>query len=430
MNNHPSSRQNIEPLMVKLSPLVWVSGLSSVAYQLATAGALLRSNGRLNNLTLIQSLILAYCIVYTASISWAAIQGAEFIRVLAALYNLSIWVMGAIIFSTQGGKHEQTRKSSRLILTILLTLCIISYFLFAPRGSVRLSSLLGLVINADLLPENLAANTNLHFTSADWSTLGLGARLSIMSPYPTALGMLALMLLTLAAPSDWSAKNLYRYAYYVAACLIISFLSASRAAMGCTILFVGLLSIFYVMRSMKSQNFKFFVISTLIATLAAATLGLGDRAASAWTSINATRAESSTLRFDLYTKSVTAAIEEHPIIGFGVKERTNVFAIPLGSHSTLFGAMYKTGALGLLTVLAFFIGVTVISLKVAINSASLYRAALGAGCISMIPLLVFEDIDAIPLVAYLFFLSIAMMERKSPEPRNVLQAHDINHDAK
>lgn len=399
---------------IRFSPLIWLVGASSLAYQAIGLWPILSGRKRISKLSILQLFVIAYSLIYITSIMLAAIEGAELMRLLAASYNLSVWIVGAIVLNTIRNQDEDSiRKSARLVLACLTFACIAAYFTFSGMGSVRFNSLIGYLIGAERLPENLAANTNLYITSADWSTLGLGSRLSIMAPYPTALGMLALVLIGLAAPSRWDSRSFVRFAPYVAAALLLSFLCASRATMGSMLLFVVAVIAFYVARTTRSLNFKVFLVTAFIAIGIIATLIFSERLTSAWSSVNATRAESSSLRFELYTLSVQSALEEHPLLGFGVKERISTYAIPLGSHSTIFGSMYKTGIIGFSVMAMFFSYVAFLCVRTGFSVRSCYRAGLAAACVSMLPLLIFEDIDAIPLVAYLFFVSLALMERAS-----------------
>lgn len=407
-----AARSQMKASVIRFAPLIWLSGATPVAYQVLSAWPLLSGSGKMRGLSRIQLILIIYCLIYGISIAVAALGGAEIVRVVAATYNLSIWVLGAVVFSTTGNEDpEGVRKASRLLLVILAAISVIAYVLFSGAGSVRFNSFLGYFISSEKLPENLAANTNLYITSADWSTLGLGSRLSIMAPYPTALGMLALVLIGLASPARWDRRNLVRFLPYIAIGLLLSYLCASRAAMGSMLLYICAFSGFYAARSSRSSEFKVFLVTAFLFIALLSALAFGDQVASAWNTVNATRADSSSLRFELYSLSIKSALESHPILGFGVKERISTYAIPLGSHSTLFGAMYKTGIIGFLTVAALFLYTGFWAVKTGFGGSSLYRAGVAAGCLAMLPLLFFEDIDAIPLVAYLFFCSLAIMER-------------------
>lgn len=181
--------------------------------------------------------------------------------------------------------------------------------------------------------------------------------------------------------------------------------------MGSVAVFSGALAIFHFVRRVRSNNFKIFVLASLMLCIMTGGILLGTNAMSAWQSINDARAESSSLRFEIYALSFNSALAEHPFLGFGVKERSSNYAVPLGSHSTLVGSMYKTGIIGFTLMSLLFISTVITAVRVGFKANSGYRTGLAAGCAAMIPLLFFEDIDAIPLVAYLFFLCIALMER-------------------
>ncbi len=413
MNNHTHQTQ-FHSSVVRYAPLIWLAGLSSVAYQLAALWSAIRSGGKIVRPNAMQIVVYSYCAVYAISIGIAAIEGADILRVLAALYNLSIWVSGAILLGTAGlTHHDSVRRSARMTLVVLFVLAVGSYFVFGSQGSVRLNSLLGFAINADALPENLAANTNLHMTSVDWSTLGLGSRVSVLAPYPTASGMLAVVLLALSAPASLTRSSALRYCIYIALAIVVCMLCASRAAVASAFLYCALLGLFYVARVSKSQSFKAAIVCLIIISVLLASSLLSEAISALWSTVNSSRSDSSSLRFMLYTRSVSSAWAEHPLLGFGIKERVSELAIPLGSHSTFFGAMYKTGLIGGLVVTLFFLLVTKTSFAAGFRSRCDYRSSLAAGCIAMLPLLIFEDLDSVPLVAYTFFLMIALVSRRS-----------------
>lgn len=408
---------------VRYSPLLWAVGLSSIAYQAIVFYDFLRRRNKLRNPSKLQTLVLLYCALYLFSITFAAISGADSSRILAALYNLSIWFAGALSFgATRIFDVEWLRKSARLTLIFLLVTSIAAFLAFSNSGSVEFKSLIGSALGSINLPENLAANTNLRITASDWSTLGLGSRLAIMAPYPTALGMLGLVLVGLAAPAKWNARSLVKFSPYIVIGFVLAYLCASRATMGSITVFVISLGVFLAARIDGSANFKIFVVLAGGASLIICALTLQQIAASAWSSINEVRAGSSSVRFELYALSVKSAWEQHPLIGFGVKERIAAYAIPLGSHSTIFGSMYKTGIIGFSLMCILFTYTAYKCVRTGLSSGSTYRAGVAAAVLAMLPLLVFEDIDAIPLVAFLFFISLGIVEHPYSEDADTAEA--------
>lgn len=130
------------------------------------------------------------------------------------------------------------------------------------------------------------------------------------------------------------------------------------------------------------------------------------------------REGSTTHRFDLYEYTVLAVLDRSPLLGLGIKPRILEFNIPIGSHSMYLGALLKGGVLGL----AFFLGWLLV---VAISWLAVLRrplpggsrallAAVGGAVGAMSFWMLFEDLDAPQLVAFVYFTlvgSLAVMIR-------------------
>ncbi|UCC38816.1 MAG: O-antigen ligase family protein [Candidatus Aminicenantes bacterium] len=118
-------------------------------------------------------------------------------------------------------------------------------------------------------------------------------------------------------------------------------------------------------------------------------------------------------RYELYKMTLTQAIEK-PILGYGFKPRKEQYPDPIGSHSTYIGVIYKTGFLGFLVFMLFWIillkrwlaQMNPLSEDETLKHAWFYSGiALFGGFIYMIT----QDLDAPPVVAFLFFVIIGVI---------------------
>src|SRR5690606_24011064 len=73
-------------------------------------------------------------------------------------------------------------------------------------------------------------------------------------------------------------------------------------------------------------------------------------------SVAAAREGSTNTRLMSYRLSYELTIENNPLLGIGVKPRTDSLGIPIGSHSTIFATLVRGGLLACsLAIVAFFI---------------------------------------------------------------------------
>ncbi|MAE90538.1 MAG: hypothetical protein CMI67_13255 [Pelagibaca sp.] len=91
----------------------------------------------------------------------------------------------------------------------------------------------------------------------------------------------------------------------------------------------------------------------------------------------------------------------------GVKSRGELL-IPLGSHSTLVGAFYKTGFIGSIFFFSFYLLSIVYSLF-SVMYARRDVAYIGALVLIFLVFSMFEDMDAPQLVSYMFFLCVGFL---------------------
>jgi O-antigen ligase len=124
------------------------------------------------------------------------------------------------------------------------------------------------------------------------------------------------------------------------------------------------------------------------------------------------RKGSSIWRARLYSLTLNQAVKK-PILGHGFKPRTEDFPVPIGSHSTYIGVVYKTGFLGFM-VFCLFWGLVLrkwwvqkraVNEKPAFYNLWIYT---GIGLLSGILWMLTEDLDAPPIAAFLFFIVVGL----------------------
>jgi len=125
------------------------------------------------------------------------------------------------------------------------------------------------------------------------------------------------------------------------------------------------------------------------------------------------RKGSSEFRVKLYKTTLSQAIQ-HPILGYGFKPRPEEFPVPIGSHSMYFGVIYKTGFLGLFVFIAFWLSV----LKKWWRQKNILKGDKivwplwyysGVALIGGLLWMFTEDLDAPPIVAFLYFLIVGFI---------------------
>lgn len=403
--------------LIRLSPVIWIFGLSAVAYQFLVVAEGLRRLRHTSKAGLIGASLIAFIAVYALSLFLATIRGEDIGRVIAGLYNLSIWIMGFFVVLLRNDINaDAVRRAANFILCLTLILTIVSVLFLSHRETLVFPSLLALAINTDFLPANLSNNTTLTIFIKDWSAFGFGLRPSILSPYPTAFADLIFILACLAWPHERSKLRLPFFAIFLPlSVLTASALAASRAVAATFFVYFFVLLYSTFSRSIGNTFIRiaFYLISFSV-FLVAGFLFVGS-IASLWEAVNAAREGSSALRFLVYQHSITEMLNSHPLIGFGIKARDE-YAIPIGSHSTFVGVLYKTGVIGFIAVSMFVYVVLLRTLVVLRHFRSNgFDRSIATGATTFFVAMSFGDIDAQPLVGFLYFVMLAIVLRRSEE---------------
>lgn len=404
-------------LVVLLVPFIWLAGFTPVAYQVLSIWIGLRNKNPFVRLGIIEFAILAFMVVYLISILLAILRGEDFIRALAGFYNLSIWGMGFFLIASRREFQALSIRGPAFVL-----LCIVLLFAWAvvliPGIATEYPTLLSSVLDTSYMPSNIRSNVTIGIRREDFSSFGDGERLSIFSPYPTAFGMLVFLLTCLSWPEEGGRTRSMRTVIITGfAGYAILLMATSRAVTAVFVVYLSLL--LYAMLVAKIRRLynryalTFFGI-LLLSVLASLALPLF---ADYWERVNEARFGSSSERFFIYKVSILSVFEAHPFIGFGVRDMFEGSRdIPIGSHSTFVAVLYKSGILGFFFLLGFFVIVAVRAFALLLAPGAYpHDRSMAAGALAFFGSLAFEDIDALPLVGFLYFALVALVVRRGEE---------------
>ncbi len=333
-------------------------------------------------------------------------------RIIAALYNLSFWLMGALLvvvlsnaFRMDSMEDVFSAFRSLSVQVAVLTLIVFIFWLKRTDQLELQTPLFGLskfLGSTNLVKDSLIIRP----LTFDWFASSSRPRLNILAPYPTAsagLIMIAIFFLF----TDGVLKKRTQSPFW------IGLLGASFLALGMTLsrmsilaLSVSFLFVWFIGRK------HFFVWVVVGGSLFLAILPWLSQFTE-W--IMGLRGGSSSVRMDLYRYTIDQLSGADWILGVGMKPREDIFAIPIGSHSTYVSMLYKSGGVGLGVFVLFQIVLFLrwFSLKEDARARRhyfLFWRCLGFVFVSMGLWVITEDIDAPQALSFLYFSSIGIFE--------------------
>lgn len=387
-------------------PLVWVLGLGVIFYHIIAAALFGLFVIRASRRPLIYKPdfclwpLLGYCFCYMLSIL-LAVNSADGSRLIAALYNLSYWIMALMIIVAVANLLSY-RDICRLYQSLYWPMCLLgggallAIWLWLGGQEYWLPrSILGSVLGETGIPM-LDDSLTLEVLRKDWLFGSAWPRTSVMAPYPNALaamcvlmtgayfsvkGKLALtdsiplVLVAVAFAMSWSRSS------FALVAMLIMMIFVLRRGLILTFLSAAAFLVFMVM---------FFDFSVL------------DGAYSA-------RSNSSENRVAMYIYGIESLSGHEWLFGKGVKERLSYFKFPIGSHSTLIGALIKAGLIGLIFLTTFILLLVVRSFLGALQRgfsdvpANVFFIVM----FYMAGWMLFEDLDSPQFVMFLFALIVA-----------------------
>jgi len=353
----------------------------------------------------------------------------EMVRLVAALYNLSLWICGLLIL--QQVRHLlKTMPAAR---PHLLRSCYSAFVLFAVVSwgalvaaylhgnfSQEYTSLFGATLG-DLVPKSaslIRQSATLNFSRPDWGLPGISMpRIMVYGPYPTATGAVAAVLGSLALLHLNGRPRVRRWHVVAIELIVLASIASTltRSILGGWV--VGAIL----------ANLVFGTSWRRIAACGAILAGLLAVAYSNVTSAAQYRSYSTESRFENYDRAIAQTLATNPLLGLGIKPREEDLHIAVGSHSTFVSTFTKGGALTLAVAAAWLVLIPGLRWVRASASAAVPSARAKAEMRILLNLqiaiwvwLCFEDLDAPATASMLIFLAIAFIEatlRSAAPPR-------------
>ena len=401
-------------------PLWWALGIDFAMPLILACALLFNSIAPHRSFTLSDYLLAG--VILTLGIS-AYLNGflvaQQEIRVVAALYNLSLWICGLILIQQLRFLFERDHGHRKALLKTLLVAFLLHVtidwgsFLSAyaiGRFDLQMPSLLGALLGNAVhdLPPLIRQSVTLVFTRADWGLPGVPMpRIVAYAPYPTATAVSIAVLGTLALLNVLGRERVRGPAVIMIEALIVLTLAITltRSILGGWLL--GLIV----------ANLIFGTAWRRIAAFAGLAAGLLVIAQVDLTGAVQYRGYSSESRFENYVRAIDQTMETNPILGLGIKPREEGNHIAVGSHSTFVSAFTKGGIVGLSFAVAYLVlmpGARWFGAAASpVHSVRASRAELRVLLNLQVAVWVwlsFEDIDAPATAAMLIFIGFAFID--------------------
>lgn len=257
--------------------------------------------------------------------------GADTNRVLAACNTVCIWLVSiALFFFYSRGMVRLETAANIAVFNILICVVLAAVASFGDLSFVSLSD-------------------ERHLNVVDWLNGNQGERFVGFLEYPNLVSLMYFVMFPLSLYSVRSWKSpLLKYGYCILAMYPV-FEASSRSGMILAVVALAI-ALAYLAREKGSSKGRWrnvLMLGGLVVLLVVVInwVSIVD----AIDSLLSGRQGSNTTRSLLYLRSIEDVLESSPFIGRGIKFTEYPFgdSIPLGSHSTYIGILYKTGFLGL-----------------------------------------------------------------------------------
>ena len=361
--------------------------------------------------------LLAFILVYGLSFLLNS-KNMPMVRALASLNNLSFWVMGfCLIFAVYNAFPGQDGRPllrafrvfglmSGIFVIFSLSSWVLSHkywkgesllLMLAPQKTVTAIRSSGATL--------LQSSMTLRLVRKDKLFGHEFPRPNGFDIYSNSLGVVMIYLLMMTLAYDRILKKKGGLAIFLVLEGLAFLLSLSRIAM---LAFPAAVVLVILCRE-KIPPLK--IVGALAAALLIAFVIVSPqkmiRAASEF------RKDSTTSRGELYKITLSEAIKK-PVLGYGFKPLVEDSPLPIGSHSTYIGVLYRTGFLGLLIFGAFWLAVlrTWWRQRPRLAANEILRHLWTFGGVALLAGLIWmfaEDLDAQPIASFLYFIIIGLI---------------------
>jgi len=405
------------PLAILLVPLWWILGITNVVFHALSVFLLvkllvLKSKTR-SSLAVPGYLFFLLLFITTLILALVFnLQGIPTMRLIAAVYNLSFWIMAATLFVVI---HNTVRRSSlpslmRAFVAFGMMNGVLSLggtlLWLAGTREVVIPSLLGLVVNINRLPTNMPLIQyifSLRITATGWVFLKDVPRSFGFSPYPTALALTMMLSVGMTLGYYHLTKKKSALAALLVELVPLALTFSRTAVLG---LIIGGLVVYTLLNFRRLR----FATRALLIAIALIAVGLSVPARKLAEPIDKFRAESTSFRINLYEKTLEEAVKK-PVLGYGFKPLEEDATFPIASHSSFVGIIYRSGFLGFGLLVFFFAAVLVRwwRQKAAVMNDRILQTFWfwsGVCILGGLVWMLTEDLDAPALAAFLFFTII------------------------
>ena len=335
--------------------------------------------------------VLCYAAIHLFSIGYNTFfagETSDTTRVIAALNTAVVWILGSLVYSSvvhMKLDHRTILKTMRFLYAVIFLVSILS--LVTRYTGTKL------IING----------RNLNNTYSD---NGTEIRSFCWMEYANLIPFFLLCLVPYVYVSIQEGRPVIRI-LAVTVSLLPVLLSRSRLGIVLLLVLIGGMTI---VQCWKHKGLKVLLLSIIAVAAIYVFLNLGsvtNKAESMIDSFLYGRGTSNTTRRVLYTLTWEKIKETSLLFGAGIKHITSLPNIPLGSHSTYLGAIYKAGLIGAAFLCFFFAAITKKFYKMVKTKKMDIFFLLSL--LELLALMIMEDLDGANWMHFFFFIHLGIV---------------------
>lgn len=421
-NKHNNYINLIIAIFVVLIPFFWLLGIKFVFFQLLAGILFIFSIKNINLRNKLLNYSVVFILIYLISNGIAIISNPmnfEITDFVGAIYSCTYWVSGILLLLSIVNSKDKNIDIIFKGIAILSIIQILIFVLSAVKWNLESGDTSSMAIIYNYLPNTLQNNNflkdvmSINIATTDYVSTGMIYRFNGFYSYPVAaaLGSVYLLVYTYLYEVDYEGK-IKSIFIKIFKLIIISMLFLCVYYCRSRIVFILIpISIFttliayYINKNNKKYIVGIIIAAILIIVLIILNTDIVEK-------ILSLRAGSSSDRLISY-KYALQTFKGNPIFGVGDKFKAEGIFILIGSHSTLIGALVRSGIVGLIGVIGFLV---TISIKIFKNKKYIHSVFSKKLWLSTTFLffattiwMITEEIDWPQIVAFLFFLNVSII---------------------